>query len=79
MRNRASVALEAEIESRGLTHEQVEESLGLSRRSGQISRFIASDRLPGRSLAFRIETLFRIPMAWWEQPAESSATGGEAA
>ena len=79
MRNRACVALEAEIESRGLTHEQVEELVGLAKRSGQVTRLIAGDRLPGRSLAFRFETEFRIPMAWWEQPAESSATGGEAA
>lgn len=67
--NRAGAAFGREIERRKLTHEVVEQMLGLAVRSGQVTRLIRCERKPGRELAFKIEELFAIPMSWWEKPA----------
>jgi transcriptional regulator with XRE-family HTH domain len=66
MLNQAAVALRRAIERKGLTHEDVERELGLAPRSGQVTRLLSGERKPGRELAFRIQQLFKVPMAWWE-------------
>jgi transcriptional regulator with XRE-family HTH domain len=70
MLNRAAAAFALEIERRKLTHEEVEDLLGLAKRSGQVTRFVGSERKPGRELAFKIEHEFGVPMSWWEMPVE---------
>lgn len=69
--NRAALAFKARIKELDLTYEEVERRLGLALRSGQISRLTSGERKPGRGLAFRIETEFNVPMAWWEIPARA--------
>lgn len=71
MKTKAAVAFERAIE--GMTHEAVEERLGLATRSGQITRLANGERKPGRELAYRIEVEFGVPMSGWEIPARGAA------
>lgn len=76
-RTKAGIALRdrvRELCAKGTTQNEVARMLECD--SGNFSKIMALDRLPGRALSLRIARRFKIPISDWESEADEGPESG---